>query len=245
MRDPVSVQPLLETHYGASRLNILSVGGRPAWIAREVGAAIGYDHGGKRLVNRIRREWADEFILDHDYAFVTGDDLAQIKGLVDPDVIDPRTPSLLVLFRPGVHLVLTKTTRKVGKDLRRFLVDRVFPQLDRTGRYSPDADEAPDRVLVRLPVRRAPVPARVPLHVRREARMSLQARTRAAWVDLCDRRLKVATLHRLADEFVDEPDQRLALELLAAQIATRLPLVAPASPEPPPAAEAQPVAEAA
>lgn len=222
----VPVHPLLQARFDGRPLNVLSVDGRPAWIARELGAAIGYQHAGKRLVNRIREEWAPEFIAGHDHAFVSGADLAQLKGLVQPDVIDPRTANLLVLFEPGVFLVLAKTSKPIGRKLRRFLVDEVMPQLARTGRFSPQEEPLPtpddvERVLVLFPelARRAP-----PLHVRREERLALQARTRARWVDVCDRRLQVFTLHRMVDALGDAltDGNRAAVELLAAEIATGL-----------------------
>jgi prophage antirepressor-like protein len=227
---PQSIHPLLQHHFENRRLNVLSIGGRPAWIARELGEAIGYALSGKRLIARIREAWAPEFIEGHDFASLTGGDLAQVKGLVEPDVIDPRTPSLLVLFEPGVHLVLTKTSKPLGRTLRRYLVDHVFPQLVRTGRFVPPPAAPPptpeadvDRVLMLFPQMRPRKPA---LHVQREERMRLQARTRAQWVDVCDRRLQVSALHRLVDAVGDAlgAPRRLDLELLAAEIATGLPV---------------------
>ena len=239
---PTPVHPLLQTRFGGRPLNVLSSDGRPAWIARELGAALGYAQVGKRLVSRIRDEWAEEFIPGHDYAFLSGTDLAAVKDIVAADEISPATPSLLVLFEPGLHLVLVKTSKPAGRLLRRFIVDEVLPALARTGRYSPeeseeeDEDDAPQPsalqgVLLLLAARRLRQP---PLHVQREERMALQARNRAGWVDLCDRRLKVSTLHRMADALGAElPDAaRAAVEILAAEIATGLPLGELVSPGP-------------
>lgn len=238
---PIPVHPLLQARFDGRPLNILSVEGRPAWIARELGEALGYHHGGKRLVNRICEEWASEFIPGHDYAFVSGADLAQLKGLVEPYVIDPRTASLLVLFEQGVFLVLAKTNKPLGKILRRFLVDEVLPQLARTGKYAPEAEPLPtpddvERVLLLFPEVKPRKPA---LHVRREERLALQARTRARWVDVCDRRLKVFALHRMVDALGDDlsAGARAAVEILAAEIATGLPVRDLLDPEPNPAVD--------
>lgn len=176
---PIRVHPLLQARFDDRPLNVLSVDGRPAWIARELGEALGYHHGGKHLVNRIREEWASEFIPGHDYAFVSGADLAQLKGLAEPDVIDPRTASLLLLFEPGLHLVLTKTSKPIGRRLRRFLVDEVLPRLVRGEEPKP----APT-VSVGLAVRGGDA-----LRWLREIRLATR-------VDLDDRSYRAGALHQ-------------------------------------------------
>lgn len=238
---PTPVHPLLQTRFAGRPLNVLSIDGRPAWIARELGAALGYSQVGKRLVSRIRGEWSEEFIPGHDYAFLSGANLAAVKDVVAADVISPATPSLLVLFEPGLHLALVKTSKPAGRMLRRFIVDEVLPALARTGSYSPEESEEEEEeasrpsalqgVLLLLAARQRRQP---PLHVQREERMALQARNRAGWVDLCDRRLKVSTLHRMVDAVGAElPDAaRAAVEILAAEIATGLPLGGLVSPGP-------------
>lgn len=239
-RSSLPVHPLLRSRFAGRPLNVFSIDGRPAWIARELGAALGYAQTGKRLVSRIRDEWSEEFIAGHDYAFLSGTDLAAVKDIVAADVISPATPSLLVLFEPGLHLVLVKTSKPAGRVLRRFIVDEVLPALVRTGHLPLDRDEDDDggedetseevprpspamqAILMVLAARQR----RPPLHVQREERLAQQARNRAGWVDLCDRRLKVATLHRMADALGTELSDaaRAAVELLAAEIATGLPL---------------------
>lgn len=47
-------------HFEGRPLTTLVLDGRPCWIARQVGEAIGYALGGRRLVSLIRGEWADE-----------------------------------------------------------------------------------------------------------------------------------------------------------------------------------------
>lgn len=198
-------------------LTTLTWKGQPAWIGREIGRRLGYARNGKRLVTRIRREWSDEFIEGTDYVVLNGDDLAAFKEMLGPGTqeVPGRTASLVLLLEPGLHLVLTKTDKPVGRRLRRFLVDEVLPQLVRTGRFEPRV-HAGVVVLAR--------PGGTPsLAERREARLLSQAETRRQWVDFCDRKLKVATLHRAIDRYrasVDLPDDvATALEVTAAEIA--------------------------
>lgn len=199
----------------------LTYDGRPAWVARHIGARLGYSHGGKRLPNKILGEWADEFIEGQDYAFLTGEELEAFKGLAagGPGEVPANTRrGLLILFETGLHLALVKTQRPIGKRLRRFLVDQVLPQLVRTGAYQP-TPSVPETaiVLVTLP------PPRPTLSERRELRLARQADTRERWVDLLDRRLKVQTLHRTVDRLQGTPllpnDVAATLEVTAAEIA--------------------------
>lgn len=172
---PFASFPILHAEFGGRPLSVLSYQGRPAWIAREVGAAIGYARGGKRLVSEITREWADEFIEGHDFALVDGEDLAALKALpgLGPDSVPSRAPGLLLLFEPGLHLVLTRTNKPIGKFLRRFLVDEVLPVLARRG-HQVD--------LMVTPV--------LDWRLLREVRLALR-------VDLDDRRFRYSSLRQL------------------------------------------------
>lgn len=215
--------------------------GRPCWVARHIGARLGYSHGGKRLPNKILGEWADEFIEDVDYAFLTGDDLSALRAVSGIETVPHHARrGLLILFESGLHLVLVKTRSPLGRLLRRFLVDQVLPQIARTGRFDPFAgaadpsdDEPPPAASAGLdfgeePVEEPALPPVVTLAERREARMLLQATVRERWVDLCDRRLRVAALYRLVEVLGPRlsGDERAVMELLAAQVGSRLPLVA-------------------
>ena len=227
--------------------------GRPCWVARHIGARVGYAQAGKRLPTLILKNWSDEFIEGHDYALLAGDDLVAFQTAAAVLGAPPKhlgQGTLLVLFESGLHLVLAKTGQPVGRRLRRFLVDEVLPQIARTGAYEPDADEddvdleaageddsdddgddvdddaphtgAPPIQLVLFLV---PPPSAAPtLAWRREARMARQVEVRDRWIDLCDRRLRVATLHRAIDRLRDDGllsvADASALELLAVRFAT-------------------------
>ena len=67
----------LESDFEGKPLVTLTHDGRLAWVARQVGAALGYANRGKRLVNKITSDWADEFIAgrqDCDDGFAIDDD---------------------------------------------------------------------------------------------------------------------------------------------------------------------------
>ena len=230
----------LSTHlhdFEGQPLVTLTWDGRPCWVARQIAARIGYGHDGKRLPNKILGDWSGEFIPGHDYALLQGAELQSFHAAVAEAGVSTRglgRGSLLVLFESGIHLVLAKTDLPVGKRLRRFLVDEVLPQIARTGRYPPEAaapaPTAEASVLMLFPAL-APTPSPAQ---RREARLSLQARTRARWVDLCDRRLRAGALHRLVDALGDQLDAgaRTAIEVVAAEIATGLDLAEIVLPDP-------------
>lgn len=100
------------------------------WPAHEIGRQLLYSHDGRRLVTAITVDWAGEFIEGHDFVRLTGAKLAEAKQLLGEDPTVSRFASeLIVLLQPGLDLVLIKTHKDIGKRLRRFLVDEVFPRL--------------------------------------------------------------------------------------------------------------------
>ncbi len=195
-------------------LTTVTWNGQPAWVAREIGRRLGYVQRGKRLVTRITHEWSSEFIAGTDFVILAGADLAEIKAVLGPSArgVPPRASSLMLLLEPGLHLVLTKTDKPLGQRLRRFLADDVLPQIVRRGSYQPD-----ETSLVHL----ASISPN--LTERREARLLYQATVRDRWVDFCDRRLQVKTLHRTIDRLLRlgllDTRTLASLELLATEIA--------------------------
>jgi hypothetical protein len=96
------------TSFDDGRLVTLDLGGRLGWRAKTIGALLGYAGQGRRLVAKIRSEWLSEFLHGHDYLKLDDD---------------------LVLLKPGLDLVLSRTNKQVGKRLRRHVVDEVLPML--------------------------------------------------------------------------------------------------------------------
>lgn len=112
-------------------LTILEVDGRSAWIAREVGAALGYADDGKGFVASITRHWSDELLEGSDYRVLRGEGPHGCALHTS----DRGQGSLLVLFESGLHLALIKTGKPAGRRLRRLLAEQVLPHVARTGRY--------------------------------------------------------------------------------------------------------------
>ena len=130
--------------FEGGQLTTIVYRGRPAWIAREVGAAIGYAREGERLITNMTADWAGEFIEGTDYLVLQGSELAQFKQLIQltTDSVGSRSRHVTLLLEPGLHLALAKTNKPVGVRLRRFLVDEVLPQLVRDGQYLPERKAA-------------------------------------------------------------------------------------------------------
>ncbi len=110
---------------------------KPCWLAKEVGQTLGYGNNGQKLTHRITQDWADEFIEGKDFAILDGDELLDFKELFRdmPKSGISFAARLLVLFESGIDMVCAKTTKPIGRQLRRWLVDEVLPQIRRTGGY--------------------------------------------------------------------------------------------------------------
>jgi prophage antirepressor-like protein len=195
---------------------------RHVWIAREVGAAIGYSGEGKRLVSQITGEWASEFIPGHDYEILEGAALSDFKRSSAGDAVAAKTNrELVVLYESGLHLALTKTDKPAGRALRRYLVDEVLPQIARTGTFQdPQLLLFPDKPDARGPVT---------LAERREECLAFREHRLAGRLDLDERKFKVATLHRTAEILRNlgriDADQYALLEVSACEIALGFPLI--------------------
>lgn len=125
-------------------LTVLWREGKPYWIAREVGAAMGYEDGSK-LVDLIGDEWADEFIEGTDFVRVSGAAAAEILRAVgandsgeNAETTNPRNSGngrgarrVLLLSESGVNLAAIKTRKPAGKRLRRWLASEVLPSIAR------------------------------------------------------------------------------------------------------------------
>ncbi len=207
----------LDSDFEGKPLTTLTCKGRPSWVARQVGAALGYANAGKRLANKIAGDWADEFIEGHDYLVLRGEDLAAFKELAkdSPVAVSSRVNrGLLILFETGLHLVLAKTSKPVGKRLRRFLVDEVMPQLLRDGRYDPGRRVEGDG-FVQVEVTSTTTLVADP-RMERERRLARK-------LELDDRRFRTRSLQETLDTLsglgqIDD-DVRAAYEVSACEIA--------------------------
>lgn len=152
---------LLDHAFEGKKITTIIYRGRPCWLAREVGATIGYSHEGKRFANKVTKEWGQEMIRGHDYDVLAGEDLEQLRGAMahlgtdsvpssrlGTDYVPGHTRHVTVLYEAGLWLCLAKSEMELGRKLRRFLVDNVLPQIARDGRYSPEREVTPEGQLV-------------------------------------------------------------------------------------------------
>jgi hypothetical protein len=193
-------------------LTTITLGGVAGWPAHEIGELLGYAHGGRRLVNAITGEWASEFIENHDYIVITGKELAAVKAAVNGtrEAVSPYANKVIMLLEPGLDLVLLKTSKAIGRRLRRFLVDEILPRLRRG-----DGIPAPGTEKAHAPAK-APEGPMTGLKELRELRLWNQA-------DLADRRFRSAAvssigrwLHSLGRI---DTDALVRFEVASAQIA--------------------------
>ena len=130
--------PLTEfTHEFEGRtLTTITFRGRFAWIAREIGLVLGYSRDGRRLPAKIIGGWKDAFIESHDYVVLDGPELEAFRVALLVGDIGTRPSKnhgrLVLLYEPGLHMVLARTSKPVGHRLRLFLLDEVLPHLTRT-----------------------------------------------------------------------------------------------------------------
>lgn len=112
-------------------LRVLSIAGRPAWVAKEVGMALGYEGDGRGFSNMIRSEWSEDLQEGIDFVLFRSMDsmpLNNIDGLNNPR-------GHLVLFESGIYLASILSKKPAGRRLRRWLADEVLPQIRRTGSF--------------------------------------------------------------------------------------------------------------
>jgi len=145
-----SLTALVKTSYQfeGHHLTQVEYQGQPCWIAREVGAALGYDKGGGRFSQKITSAWAAEFTDGQDYHRLSGPELASLAALLDaPESGASRHGGLryqiLLLTESGVWLGCILSRKPAGRRLRRWLATEVLPQLRQTGSYGLDAPPPP------------------------------------------------------------------------------------------------------
>lgn len=108
--------------------------GKRCWVLAHVEEALDYKPGA--LTALIRQEWRAEFRDGKHLDVIQGDDLRDLKSVlpVDPRLnLGSKTRRVTVLYQPGLDLVILKTHKPHGIELRALLVDHVIPQLRETG----------------------------------------------------------------------------------------------------------------
>jgi len=111
-------------------LSFVELKGEMMVVAQQFGKLLGYGNNGQSLVTTVR-DPANEFIEGRDYHIVKGSDLRGIKRALKAGIVGNKAKAICVLTESGVDLVCTKTGKPIGKELRRFLVEGVYPQIRR------------------------------------------------------------------------------------------------------------------
>jgi prophage antirepressor-like protein len=70
------------TQFSGRDIKTVFYKGRPCWMAKDIGRALGYGNDGLKLAQRITQDWANEFALGQDYLLITGQELADLKSLL-------------------------------------------------------------------------------------------------------------------------------------------------------------------
>jgi prophage antirepressor-like protein len=125
----------LRATFEAHPLSIVEFKGRTFYVGLQIGEALDCTDGGRGLVTKITGDWRDEIIPGVDSTIFTGQELAAIKAALGPNVIDPRTPSLLMLTQTGVFAAVLLSRQPKARAFRRWLTTEVLPQLAETGSY--------------------------------------------------------------------------------------------------------------
>ena len=149
--------------------------GRPCWIAKDVGQALGYGNGGQKLAQRITQDWGNDFIEGTDYALISGRELSEFKKLLKrcsaPVPVHAR--HLMVLFETGVRLASMKTRKAAGQRLRRWLASEISPQVQHVLDFGSNGPMQPCHRLVVVGAKPSAIAAA------REERLTRQMRCQA------------------------------------------------------------------
>jgi prophage antirepressor-like protein len=157
--------------------------GRPAFVARHLGQALGYSEDGKALVSMIRRDWTEDLTEGEDFVVLRGDDLEAFRGVVgEESAPSSMARALVLLTEQGFYGCCLLTKKKPGRELRRWLRSEVMPQIARTGAFDPGKTvDDQGQVVQRLPP------------TDREGRLQLEQRIRVVEATLRD--LRAAGAH--------------------------------------------------
>jgi prophage antirepressor-like protein len=124
--------------YDGQPLTVITYHDRPVCIAREFGALLNYDDGGKNLIRKLS-DWSERLVDGKHLIHLTGAELAAFKSIMPlgDDSSPSRAPSLILLTEAGMNLVLILSRQPKAAAIQDWLAEEVMPQLTRDGRYDP------------------------------------------------------------------------------------------------------------
>lgn len=102
------------------------------FLPQQIGASLEFADPG-RFVKKLNEYGLEEG--RHTVRFTNGN-LAALKAALGPDVIDPRTPSLVLLTEAGLYRALMRSRAKNAEPFQEWLASEVLPQLRKTGSYA-------------------------------------------------------------------------------------------------------------
>lgn len=142
-----------EFEFEGAPLPVYEVNGKPHWIAKQVGAALGYGKGGGELVTSISKNWKEAFVDGDEVLTLKGKKLQEFKELVGDHGSLPLslTARLLLLSEKGLYKVLMLTRQPAGDRMRDWLAAEVLPQIARDGHFAPDRQVVDGKLESRSP----------------------------------------------------------------------------------------------
>jgi prophage antirepressor-like protein len=118
--------------FSGHALNVYQFRGREAWIAQDVARVLGYE---TKAWSSSWRGWtaAEELLNEKEFLVLRGPELREFKAQLDATAVDAvaKTTQLTILFESGLNAVCLLTDKPFGKLLRRFVAERVLPDLRR------------------------------------------------------------------------------------------------------------------
>jgi prophage antirepressor-like protein len=121
----------LTATFDGQAITTLEWDGTPLFLPQQIGASLEFTDPA-RFVKKL-----SEYGLNDGLHLikVTGDELAALKVALGPDVIDPRTPSLVLLTESGLYRALMRSRAPKAEAFQEWLASEVLPALRRTGSY--------------------------------------------------------------------------------------------------------------
>ena len=140
-------------------LTCLTYRGRKAFIAKEIGARLGYSLGGGQLIKKIVSAWDQFFEEGKHYAVLRGADLYDIKKQIlkeHPQRKPLKGNQVTVLFEVGVHAVIMRSRTRSAIRLQEYLIEKIDRHLDAAKRKEEEPGKVETTV---LPPAEPPAPA--------------------------------------------------------------------------------------